>query len=115
MTPAPMPPPPAPPVEPYQIAGKVQYHGLDVSGAKIYIDDETHAGSRSFVSSESDSNFIESMANVSDDWADGDDVLIATTHDGRRAQKKIAIDETANPGIEDIGVMPLQAHWGCCG
>lgn len=25
------------------------------------------------------------------------------------------IDESAHPGIEDIGDMDLQAHWGCCG
>ena len=84
MSPAPMPPPPSSPTKPYQIAGKVQYHGVDVFGATIHVADETHTGSRSFVSSEADSNFSESMANVSDDWADGDVVLIAATHAGRR-------------------------------
>lgn len=113
--PAPMPPPPSPPTKQYIVAGKVQYHGVDVSGAKIAIDDETHAGSRTFTSSESDSNFAETMANVSDGWADSDIVLIAVTHDGRRAQKKITIDETTHPGIEDIGTLSLQAHWGYCG
>lgn len=108
-----MPTPPADPTRQYLIAGKVQYHSADISGTKITIDDETHAGSRSFVSSESDSNFSETMANVSDDWVDSDVVLIAATHDGRRAQKKITIDETAHPGIEDIGTLPLQSHWGC--
>jgi hypothetical protein len=112
--PDPMPSPPSPPTRQYVIAGKVQYHGADVSGANIAINDETHAGSRSFTSSESDSNFAETMANVSDDWADSDVVLIAATHNGRRAQKKITINETANPGQEDIGAVKLLAHWGCC-
>lgn len=113
--PAPMPPPPSPPTKQYIISGKVQYHGTDVSGAKLTIDDETHVGSSSVTSSESDSNFAETMANVSDDWSDGDVVVVAATHDGRRAQKKISIDETASPGLEDIGILPLKAHWGCCG
>jgi len=115
MSPAPMPPPSALPTKPYQIAGKVQYHGIDVSGATIHVTDETHAGSRSFVSSEADSNFTETLANVSDDWADGDVVLIAATHNGRRGQKKITLDKSAHPGIEDIGTIDLQAHWGCNG
>ena len=115
MCPAPMPPPPSPPTKQYLLGGKVQYHGSDVSGAKITIENETHPGSRSFTSSESDSNFAETMANVSDDWADSDEILIAATHDGRRAQKRISIDETTHPSIEDIGTLPLQANWGCVG
>jgi len=110
-----MPPPPAEPTNQYLLSGKVQYNGADVSGARITIGDETHAGSRSFISSETDSNFTETMANVSDDWSNGDQILVAATHDGRRVQKKITIDETTNPGLDDIGKMNLQAHWGCCG
>ena len=115
MSPNPMPGPPSPPTKQYILAGKARYHGSDISGAKITIEDQTHAGTRSLTSSGSDSNFAETLANVSDDWANSDEVLISITHDGRRAQKKITIDEVSNPGRDDLGTFPLQAHWGCCG
>lgn len=107
----PMPGPPDEPVIPYVIAGKVQYHGNDVTGAKIWFENETHAGSGNLTSSEADSNFAYNAANMSV-YSNGDSILIAATHNGRRGQKRITVN-TANHG-EDIGTIQLQAHWGCC-
>jgi hypothetical protein len=107
----PMPGPPDAPSIPYVIAGKVQYHGVNVTGAKIWFDNETHPGSKNLISSETDSNFAFNAANMSA-YSNGDTILIAATHNGRRGQKRITVD-TANHG-EDIGTIDLQAHWGCC-
>jgi hypothetical protein len=110
-----MPPPPSPPRKNYIIAGKVQYHGADVSGAKIDFDNETTPGTRSITSSETDSNFAAEMANLSEGWSDGDTILIAVTHDGRRGQKRVDIDVASHRFGEDVGTSDLQAHWGCAG
>ncbi len=98
------------PRKPYIIAGKVQYHGSDVTGAKIWITNETVAGSGSLTSNEADSNFAHNIANESV-WTNGNTVLIAVTHNGRRGQKKVTVNST-NFG-EDVGTIKLQAHWGC--
>ena len=105
-----MPGPPNIPIKPYVIAGKVQYHGTDVTGAKIWFENETHAGTRDLTSDESDSNFAYDAANMSV-FSNNDVILISATHDGRRGQKRITVN-TANFG-EDIGTIDLQAHWGC--
>ena len=109
----PMPGPPTPPRKNYILAGNVQYHGSDVSGATIDFENETTPGTRSITSSESDSNFAAEMANLSEGWSDGDTILIAVTHDGRRAQKRTNIAVSANHFGEAIGTVSLQAHWGC--
>ena len=106
----PMPAPPTPPRKPYVIAGKVQYHDADVSGAKVYFTNETVAGSGSITSNEVDSNFAHNIANESA-WTNSDKVLVAVTHNGRRGQKKATVN-SANFG-EDLGTIKLQAHWGC--
>lgn len=107
----PMPGPPDKPIVPYNIAGKVQYHGLDVSGAKIWFKNETHPGFKSLTSNEVDSNFSFIISNLSV-YSNGDTILIAATHNGRRGQKRITVN-TSNFG-EDVGTIELQAHWGCC-
>ena len=109
-----MPGPPSAPIKQYVLAGKAQYHAADISGARITIENEDTLGTDTIVSNESDSNFADSIANCGE-WSNGDAILISITHDGRRAQKKITIDEVSNPGREDLGTFPLQAHWGCCG
>jgi hypothetical protein len=101
-----------PPRKPYVIAGKVQYRGVDISGAKVWITNETVAGSRSFVSSEADSNFAYNLANVSA-WTNSNVILIAVTHNGRRGQKRVTVN-SANFG-ENVGTISLKAHWGCMG
>ncbi len=106
----PMPPPPSAPRKPYIIAGKVQYHTDDVTGAKIYFTNETVTGSGSLTSTKSDSNFTHNIANEST-WTNGNLVLIAATHNGRRGQKKVTVN-SSNFG-EDVGTIKLQAHWGC--
>jgi len=111
----PMPPPPSPPRKNYIVAGKVQYHGADISGAKIYFEDETTLGTRSITSSETDSNFAAEMANLTEGWNDGDTLLIAATQNGRRAQIRTDIDVASHHFGEDIGTLVLKANWGCCG
>ncbi|MCK4500514.1 hypothetical protein KAU11_08445 [Candidatus Babeliales bacterium] len=111
MTFPPMPPPPGGPSGQYIIAGKVQYHEVDVTGAKIWFENETHIGSGNLTSSEIDSNFAYDAANMSA-FGNNDVILISVTHDGRRGQKRITVN-TSNFG-EDIGTIILQAHWGCC-
>ncbi len=106
----PMPPPPLPPRKPYIIAGKVQYHDVDVTGAKIYITNETVPGEKSLTSNETDSNFAHNISNNST-WTNSNKVLVAATHNGRRGQKKITVD-SATFG-ENVGTLKLQAHWGC--
>ena len=106
----PMPPPPSSPVKPYILAGKVQYHGSDVTGAKIWFENETSGGSKNMTSGQSDSNFAYNMSNLSV-FNNNDIILVSVTHNGRRGQKRITIN-TSNPG-EDIGTIHLQAHWGC--
>ena len=105
-----MPPAPATPIVPYIIAGKVQYHGNDVSGAKIWFENETRGGSKNLTSSETDSNFAYNAANMSA-YSNNDIILISATHDGRRGQKRITVN-TSNFG-ENVGTIALQAHWGC--
>jgi len=107
---SPMPAPPSAPRKPYIIAGKVQYHGIDVLGAKIWFTNETVSGSGSLTSSQTDSNFAYNIANAST-WTNGNIILIAATHNGRRGQKKVTIN-SSNFG-EDIGTIILKAHWGC--
>lgn len=107
---SPMPPPPLPPRKPYIIAGKVQYHDDDVTGAKVYFTNETVAGSGSLTSTESDSNFAHNIANASA-WTNGNIILIAATHNGRRGQKRVTVNSSLFG--EDIGTINLQAHWGC--
>ena len=111
MTFPPMPPPPEGPTGQYVIAGKVQYHSSDVTGSKIWFENETHAGTGDLTSDESDSNFAYDAANMSV-FSNNDIILISATHNGRRGQKRITVN-TSNHG-EDIGVIHLQAHWGCC-
>ena len=106
----PMPPPPLPPRKPYIIAGKVQYHGADVSGAKIWITNETVAGSHSLTSTKTDSNFAHNIANASN-WTNGNIILVAATHNGRRGQKRVTVNSSLFG--EDIGTITLKAHWGC--
>jgi len=106
----PMPPPPSAPIKPYILTGKVQYHGSNVSGAKIWITNETVAGSGSLTSTQSDSNFAHNIANISA-WTNGNIILIAATHNGRRGQKRVTVN-SSNFG-EDIGTIALKAHWGC--
>jgi hypothetical protein len=101
-----------PPRKPYIIAGKVQYRGSDVSGAKIWITNETVAGSRSFVSSEVDSNFAYNLANISA-WTNSNVILIAATHNGMRGQKRVTVN-SSNFG-ENVSIIQLKAHWGCMG
>jgi hypothetical protein len=101
-----------PPRKPYIIAGKVQYRGVDISGAKIWITNETVAGSRSFVSSEADSNFAYNLANVSS-WTNSNMILIAATYNGCRGQIKVTVN-SSNFG-ENVGIIQLKAHWGCMG
>ena len=108
----PMPGPPLPPRKPYILAGKVQYHGSDVSGAKIWIVNETVTGSGSVTSSEVDSNFAVNIANYSA-WTNSNVILVAATHLGRRGQKRVTVN-SSNVG-EDIGTISLQSHWGCMG
>lgn len=108
----PMPPPPSTPVNPYILAGKVQYHGSDVTGVKIWFENETSGGSGNLTSSESDSNFVYNAANMSV-FNNSDIILVSVTHNGRRGQKRITVN-TSNPG-EDIGTINLQAHWGFTG
>lgn len=98
------------PRKPYIVAGEVQYHDADITGAKIWITNETVAGSGSFISNEVDSNFAHNIANLSA-WTNGNTILIAVTHNGRRGQKRIIIN-SANFG-ENVGTIKLQAHWGC--
>lgn len=107
----PMPGPPDIPIKPYVIAGKVQYHGNDVTGAKIWFENETHAGTDDLTSNESDSNFALNAAEMSA-YSNNDIILISATHNGRRGQKRIIVN-TSNFG-EDVGTIKLQAHWGCC-
>lgn len=107
---SPMPAPPSAPRKPYILAGKVQYHDADVPNAKIYFTNETVPGSGSLISNEVDSNFAHNIANESA-WTNGNIILIAATHNGRRGQKRVTIN-SANFG-EDIGIVKLQAHWGC--
>lgn len=107
---SPMPAPPQPPIKPYILIGKVQYRGSDVSGAKIWITNETVAGSGTLTSTESDSNFAYNLANASK-YLNNNIILIAATHNGRRGQKRVTVN-TANFG-QDIGTIALQAHWGC--
>lgn len=106
---------PTMPTTPYLLRGKVQYHSSDVSGAKLWFDDETNPDMQStMTSSETDSNFTENIGNCSG-WSDGDVILVAATHDGRRGQKRVTIDESGHPGREDIGTIDIKAHWGYCG
>ena len=107
---SPMPGPPSTPRKPYVLAGKVQYKGSNVSGAKIWITNETVAGSSSLTSSQSDSNFAYNIANISA-WTNGNIILVAATHNGRRGQKRVTVN-SSNFG-EDIGTINLKAHWGC--
>ncbi len=108
-----MPPMPAPsfkPRKPYIIAGKVQYHDINVSGAKIHITNETVPGENSLTSNEADSNFVHNIANESA-WTNGNKILIAVTHNGRRGQKKVTVN-SSNFG-ENVETIKLQSHWGC--
>ena len=106
----PMPAPPSAPRKPYIIAGKVQYHGADVSNAKIWITNETVSGEDSLTSSETDSNFAHNISNISA-WTNGNIILVAVTHNGRRGQKRITVNSSLFG--EDIGTIVLKAHWGC--
>lgn len=106
----PMPAPPEAPIKPYIIAGKVQYRGPAVTGATIWVENETKGVITSFVSSQADSNFAYNIANIVA-YSHGDIILIAATHNGRRGQIRVTVD-TAQFG-QDVGTIALQAHWGC--
>lgn len=107
---SPMPAPPNFPIKPYIITGKVQYLGLNITGAKIYFTNETVAGSNSITSTEIDSNFAYDIANLSA-WTNENTILIAATKDGKHGQKRVIIN-SANFG-ENIGIITLKTHWGC--
>jgi len=67
-------------------------------------------GSRSLTSTETDSNFAHNILNTSN-WTNGNTILIAVTHNGRRGQKRVTVNSSLFG--EDIGTINLKAHWGC--
>lgn len=91
-------------------SSQLPFIDYNISGAKIWITNETIAGSHSFTSKEADSNFAHNIANVST-WTDANVVLIAATMDGKRGQKRVTVNESLFG--EDIGIINLKAHWGC--
>jgi len=56
------------------------------------------------------SNFSHNLVNTYN-WINGNIILVATIHNGRRRQKRIIINSTLFG--EDIGNITLKDHWRC--
>lgn len=75
--PAPMPPPPSPPVSPHVLDGILTDRNGNniVADTNVIVIDETHAGTRADPI-KTNGEIVTSLANVSDDWAFGDNIRI---------------------------------------